>query len=262
MINLWLLCKSWDFIFGILCIVNKMANLRPWDFILVTLKFQNLRLWILSWAMVWNVWWFTHIRHDTWMVRQWQCHGICFVVRHCIELAQSYHPLYYAIFSGGFPKWKPKNCPKKVPKMEAQKLFQNKMVPKMEAQKLSKKKWFPKWKPKNFPKKFPKWKPQDFPQKNPKWKPKNLPKEVVPKMKAQKLSKKKWFPKWEPQNWSKKVGFPKWKPKKCSQKGSHNGIPTGKLSRWDWFFPSRNLHEAPWSPPNAPTWAQHRPHIA
>ena len=56
-----------------------------------------------------------------------------------------------------FPKWKPKNCPKKnvVPKMEAQK-FSKKVVPKMEAQKLSKKsgsqngspkpfqtKWFP-----------------------------------------------------------------------------------------------------------------------
>ena len=68
----------------------------------------------------------------------------------------------------------------------------------MEAQKLSKKSGSQNGSPKTFQKEIPKWKP------------KNLRKKVDPKMKAQKLSKKrsqngspktfqkKWFPNWKP----------------------------------------------------------------
>ena len=125
----------------------------------------------------------------------------------------------------GFPKWKPKNCPKKVSKMETQKLSKKKVVPKMEAQKLSKKK-FPKWKPKNFPKKVvpkmdgqklskkvvPKMEAQKLSKKKfQNGNPKTFQKNVVPKMETQKLSKKKWFPKWKAKNFPKKW-FPKWFP--------------------------------------------------
>ena len=41
--------------------------------------------------------------------------------------------------------------------------------------------------------------------------PKTFQKNVVPKMETQKLSKKKWFPKWKAKNFPKKW-FPKWFP--------------------------------------------------
>ena len=161
MINLWLLCKSWDFIFGILCIVNKIANLRPWDFILVTLgipKPQTLDF-ILGNGLECLV---IHTYHT------WHVDGETMTMPWNMFCSWSLH-------------W---TCPE-LPSFVLCNFFL--WVPKVEAQKLSKKS-SQNGRPKTFQKRFPKWKP------------KNCPKEVVPKMEAQKLSKKSFqngSPKWE-----------------------------------------------------------------
>ena len=153
--------------------------------------------------------------------------------------------------------------------MEAQKLskkssqngspktFQKKVVPKMEAQKLSKKNGSQNGSPKTVPKKFPKWKPQDFPKKNPKWKPKNLPKEVVPKMKAQKLSKKSGS-----QNGSPKTGQKKWGSQNESQKNVPKKVSTMESQRASFPVGIGFSHqETSMKPHEAHQMPQHGPNI-
>ena len=53
---------------------------------------------------------------------------------------------------------------------------------------------------------------------------------MVPKMEAQKLSKKEWFPKWKPKNCPKKV--PKMEASRLSQKKIQNGSPKTCQKKW------------------------------
>ena len=139
MINLWLLCKSWDFIFGILCIVNKMANLRPWDFILVTLGIpkpqtldfilgNGLECLVIHTYQTW------HVDGET-MTMPWNMFCSSSLHWTCPEL-----PSFVLC---NFFLWVPKMEAQKLSKKSSQngspKTFQKKVVPKMEGQKLSKK---------------------------------------------------------------------------------------------------------------------------
>ena len=127
----------------------------------------------------------------------------------------------------------------------------------MEAQKLSKKNGSQNGSPKTVPKKFPKWKPQDFPKKNPKWKPKNLPKEVVPKMKAQKLSKKSGS-----QNGSPKTGQKKWGSQNESQKNVPKKVSTMESQRASFPVGIGFSHqETSMKPHEAHQMPQHGPNI-
>ena len=245
MINLWLLCKSWDFIFGILCIVNKMANLRPWDFILVTLGIpkpqtldfilgNGLECLVIHTYQTW------HVDGET-MTMPWNM--FCSSSRHwtCPEL-----PSFVLC---NFFLWVPKmeaqklskkssqnGSPKTFPKQNGSqngspKTFKKRMVPKMEAQKLSQKS-SQNGSLKTFPKKIQNGSPKTCQKKwFPKWKPKNFQKKVVPKMEAPKLVKKSGVPKMKAKKMFPKK-FPQWNP-------NGQAFPLGLV------FP---IKKPPWSP--------------